>query len=125
MSSDIQDIVRANNDTWNAAFNRGDAAAVAALYTDDATVLPHTHDVVSGPGKIQEFWTAVIGAGFKDHSIEMLDVHVDGNLACEIAKWAATGPGEDGRPKSYGGSLVNLYERQADGSWKCRLHIWN
>lgn len=125
MSSDIQGIVRANNDTWNEAFNRGDAAAVASLYTDDATVLPHTHDVVSGRGKIQEFWTSVIGAGFKDHSIQLLDVHVDGNLACEIAKWAATGPGEGGQPHSYGGSLVNVYERQTDGSWKCRLHIWN
>jgi uncharacterized protein (TIGR02246 family) len=125
MPSDIRATLKTNNDTWNAAFNRGDAAAVAALYTDDATVLPHTHDVISGPGKIKELWTALIGAGCKDHSIEMLDVHVDGNLACEIAKWAASGPGEDGRPQSYGGSLVNLYERQGDGSWKCRLHIWN
>lgn len=125
MSSDIRDIVESNNDTWNAAFNRGDAAAVAALYTDDATVLPHTHDVIRGSGKIREFWTSVIGTGFKDHSIELLDVHVDGNLACEIAKWAARGPGQDDQPQSYGGSLVNLYERQRDGSWKCRLHIWN
>jgi uncharacterized protein (TIGR02246 family) len=125
MPSDIRGIVKTNNDNWNAAFNRGDAAAVAALYTDDATVLPHTHDVISGSSKIKEFWTSVIGAGFKDHSIEMLDVHVDGNLACEIAKWAASGPGQDGQTQSYGGSLVNLYERQGDGSWKCRLHIWN
>jgi uncharacterized protein (TIGR02246 family) len=125
MPSDIRGIVKTNNDTWNAAFNRGDAAAVAAMYTDDATVLPHTHDVIRGADKIKEFWVSVIGAGFTDHSIELLDVHADGNLACEIAKWAATGPGKDGQPESYGGSLVNLYEQQGDGSWKCRVHIWN
>ena len=28
------------NDAWTAAFNKGDAAAVAALYTEDAHVLP-------------------------------------------------------------------------------------
>jgi uncharacterized protein (TIGR02246 family) len=125
MPSDIRGILKTNNDTWNAAFNRGDAAAVAALYTEDATVLPHTHDVINGQSKIQEFWTSVIGAGFKNHSIEMLDVHIDGNLSYEVARWAASGPGQDGQPQSYGGSLVNLYERQGDGSWKCRLHIWN
>jgi uncharacterized protein (TIGR02246 family) len=125
MPNDIRGVVKAYNDAWNAAFNRGEAAAVAALYTDDATVLPHTHDVIRGSGKIREFWTSVIGAGFKDHSIGLLDVHLDGNLACEIAKWSARGPGEGGQLQSYGGSLVNIYERQSDGSWKCRLHIWN
>ena len=28
------------NDVWTATFNKGDAAAVAALYTEDAYVLP-------------------------------------------------------------------------------------
>ena len=28
------------NDVWTAAFDKGDAAAVAALYTEDAYVLP-------------------------------------------------------------------------------------
>lgn len=125
MADELRDVVRANNDAWNAAFNRGDAAAVTRLYTSDATVLPHTHDVVTGSNKIQEFWRSVIEAGFKDHSIELLEVHVNGEIACEIARWAATGPGEDGHPQPYGGSLVNVYEHQDDGGWKCRLHIWN
>ncbi|MDJ0945604.1 MAG: DUF4440 domain-containing protein [Kiloniellales bacterium] len=121
----IRDIVKANNDRWNAAFNSGDAVAVATLYTTEATVLPHTHDVVTGAESIQGFWKSVIDAGFKDHRIEILDVHVKGDLTYEIAKWAATGPGEDGEPQSFGGSLVNVYERQGDDGWKCCLHIWN
>ena len=45
---DIRAIVSTANDSWNAAFNRGDAGAVAALYSADGTVLPHTHAVVKG-----------------------------------------------------------------------------
>ena len=94
-------------------------------YTADATVLPHTHDVVRGAEGIRDFWKSVIEAGFKSHGIELIDVHAQGDLAFETAKWEAEGPGEGGNRQAFGGSLVNVFERQSDGSWKCRLHIWN
>jgi uncharacterized protein (TIGR02246 family) len=125
MIMEIREAIRANNDSWNKGFNNGDAAAVAGLYTPDATVLPHTHDVVRGVEAIRDFWKSVIEAGFRSHRIELIDVHAQGDLAFEIAKWQAEGPAEDGNRQESGGSLVNVFERQSDGSWKCRLHIWN
>ena len=122
---DARNIVSVNNDKWNKAFNAGEAAAVAGLYTTDATVLPHTHDVVQGVDAIRDFWISVIEAGFKNHSINLIDVYAQGDLVVEIAKWQAEGPGEGGSRQSFGGSLVNVFERQGDGSWKCRVHIWN
>jgi len=44
------------NDAWTAAFNKGDAAAVAALYTEDAHVLPPGADMVKGRSAIEAFW---------------------------------------------------------------------
>lgn len=122
---DARNIVSVNNDKWNKAFNAGEAAAVAGLYTTDATVLPHTHDVVQGVDAIRDFWKSVIEAGFKNHSINLIDVYAQGDLVVEIAKWQAEGPGEGGSRQSFGGSLVNVFERQGDGSWRCRVHIWN
>jgi len=43
-------------DQWGAAFNKGDAAAVAAMYTDDAYVLPAGAPMVRGRADIQNFW---------------------------------------------------------------------
>jgi uncharacterized protein (TIGR02246 family) len=122
---DIREAIRANNDRWNKGFNTGDAASVADLYTADATILPHTHDVVKGVEAIRDFWKSVIEAGFRSHRIELIDVHAQGDLAFEIAKWQAEGPAGKGNRQEFGGSLVNVFERQSDGSWKCRLHIWN
>ena len=122
---DARNIVGTNNDKWNSAFNAGEAEAVARLYTADATVLPHTHDVVQGIDAIRDFWKSVIEAGFKNHSITLIDVHAQENVIVEIAKWQAEGPGDGGSRQSFGGSLVNVFERQGDGSWKCRVHIWN
>jgi hypothetical protein len=37
-------------------FNAGDIASVAALYTEDAVVLPPGADMVEGRSAIQAFW---------------------------------------------------------------------
>ena len=44
------------NDAWTAAFNKGDAAAVAAMYTEDAYVLPPGAEIVKGHVAIEAFW---------------------------------------------------------------------
>ena len=41
---------------WAAAFNKGDAAAVAAMYTEDAFVLPPGAEMVKGRAAIEAFW---------------------------------------------------------------------
>jgi uncharacterized protein (TIGR02246 family) len=44
------------NETWTAAFNKGDAAAVAAMYIEDAYVLPPGAEMVKGRAGIEAFW---------------------------------------------------------------------
>ncbi len=46
------------NDKWANAFNKGDAAAVAGMYAQDAYVLPPGHAMVKGRGAIEAFWKA-------------------------------------------------------------------
>lgn len=123
--SDIRGIVKEASDRWNAAFNGGDAAAVAALYTEDATVLPHTHAVVKGTAAIADFWAGLISAGVKDHGIELREVEEEGNLAFSSGKWSATGLAEDGKAVRFEGTIVTIFRKQDDGSWKLCLHTWN
>src|SRR5438128_10162632 len=48
------------NDAWTAAFNKGDAAAVAAMYTEDAYVLPPGADMIRGRAAIEAFWRQAV-----------------------------------------------------------------
>jgi uncharacterized protein (TIGR02246 family) len=123
--NDIHAIVRTANNSWNAAFNRGDAVAVAALYTTDGTVLPHTHAVVKGTEAITQFWSGMITAGIKDHDIELLDAHEVGDIAYSNGKWRAIGVGVDGKQQVFEGLIVTILRRQRDGSWRTCLHTWN
>jgi len=54
-AQDKATIVRLN-DAWAAAFNRGDASAVAAMYTADAFALPPGAEMVKGHAAIEAFW---------------------------------------------------------------------
>lgn len=124
-ASDIHAVVKSAYDRWNAAFNSGDAAGVAALYTADGTVLPHTHTVVRGRDAIAEFWSGLISAGIKDHGIELLDAHESGEIAYANGKWWADGLGDDGKPQRFEGTIVTIFRKQDDGSWRTCLHTWN
>jgi ketosteroid isomerase-like protein len=118
-------MVRRAQDAWNVAFNRGDAAGVAALYTQNATLLPPTHSVIKGTVAIRDFWQSLITAGFKDHGIEMLEAEAEGGFAIGSGKWSANGPGEDGKVQRFQGLVVTVMRRQGDGAWKACLHTWN
>jgi uncharacterized protein (TIGR02246 family) len=125
-SSDaLKDVARRSHDAWNTAFNRGDPGAVAALYTDEATVLPPTHAIIKGTAAIRDFWQGLVAAGFREHGIEMIDAGADGDMAFTTGRWWASGPGAGGGTQRFEGVVVTLLRRQDDGSWKICLHTWN
>lgn len=121
----IEARVTEGNTAWNAAFNSGNAEALAALYQDDATLVPPTGTTVQGKTAIREFWNGLFKAGFKDHKIELISVRQEGALLIAVAKWQASGPADNGSIKQYGGQLVNILETQPDGQARSILHTWN
>jgi len=56
------------------AFDQGDAAAVAALYTDDATLLPPNNKMIQGKDGVQEFWNGAMQMGVKVAALTTVDV---------------------------------------------------
>ena len=52
----LRESIEAANQAFDAAFNRGDAAAAAALYTPGATILPPGAPAMTGRSQIQAFW---------------------------------------------------------------------
>ena len=65
-SDDARESIESSNRAFAAAFVRGDAQAVADLYTEDAELLPPGADAVVGRTAIAAFWKGAIDAGVKD-----------------------------------------------------------
>ena len=110
---------------WDKAFNSGDAKAVCALYTDDAILLPPTHDVIKGPDAVDKFIGGILGKGAKGHKFELIEASGDGNIVYGTAKWSATGKDKAGADQPWGGTSTAIFEKQADGSLKIKMHTFN
>ena len=110
---------------WDAAFNAGDAAALAAIYSEDALFLPATHDVIAGPEGVQEFFAARFEMGVTGHALELVEAHEVGDAVVAAARWSADGKDASGADQPWGGLATHVFERQDTGELKLRLHTFN
>ena len=125
LAASAEDSVKAAYSAWDAAFNKGDAGAVAALYSDDALFLPPSHEVIKGPAGVQKFLQGIIGMGTKDHKFEMIEAREAGNIIYAATKWSATGKNAEGKDQTWSGVATHVFERQSDGNLKVKLNTFN
>ena len=85
--TEMRAVVEAAYARWNSAFNRGDAAGIAALYAPHACFLPATHEVHIGPDEIRRFFAGVLASGLTGHANEILAVGGDGRLIHSATRW--------------------------------------
>ena len=110
------------NDAWTAAFNKGDAAAVAALYTEDAYVLPPGSAMVKGRAAIEAFWRQA-AQQMTDAKLTTLDVLPLGRSAArEIG--TVTLKTKSQPPQEVVGKYVVIW-RKVGRDWKLATDIWN
>ena len=101
------------------ASNRGDAEGLAALYADDAVLLPPDHEPVRGRSAIGDFWRQGTDEGLE---VTTLTLEVDGNLGYLVGRYRL--PATDEEPPD-SGKYVMCLKRQRDGAWKLTADIWN
>ena len=110
------------NDAWTAAFNKGDAAAVAALYTEDAYVLPPGSAMVKGRAAIEAFWRQA-AQQMSDAKLTTVDVLPLGRSAArEIG--TVTLKTKSQPPQEIAGKYVVVW-RKIGRDWKLATDIWN
>ena len=123
--TNVRTVVTGLNSTWNEAFNRGDASAVAALYDEKATLSAGNGKTLVGRQEIEKLFKGFIDSGVHKHTIDIVQVFGNGDFAYEVATWSARGREKDGKEPAFGGVLTNVFERGTDGKWKSVSHVWN
>ena len=110
------------NRSFVEAFDRGDFEGVAAVYTEDARIMPPGMPTVQGREAIGQFWAGGAEAfGFKSVSLTTLELDVQGGTAQELGQWeifGADGPMDRG-------SYVVVWKQGPDGAWRWHWDIWN
>jgi uncharacterized protein (TIGR02246 family) len=124
-ADELRAAMEADNARWLAAFNTPDPAAWTAMYTRDAILLPDTAQPITGPEAIRQFFEGFIKAGVKEHTFEILSTRQEGNLAYQVARWTVVVVKDTGERTPLSGNTVRIFERQSDGSWLTKVHMYN
>ena len=120
----VREAITSANQNFMNAFKRGDAAAIAALYTDDAKLLPPDIQMMSGREAIQSFWQGAMDMGIKEAKLESVGVEAQGDLAYEIGRFALTVQPKGGEGTTLTGKYVVVWKNQG-GAWRLHVDIWN
>jgi uncharacterized protein (TIGR02246 family) len=115
------DALAAGAAKWEAAFNAGNSGAVAALYADDAILLPPDAERVEGRERIDAFWEDFIVQGM---AIDLTSVRAEmvGDTAYEIGRFSVTVP--DAR-QPITGKYIWLWEGTGADDLRITADIWN
>ena len=124
-AEDLRPAMERANAAFLEAFNRPNPAGFAALYTSDAVLLFGGLPPVTGPAAITQFWEARIKAGVRDHTYEIVDAWADGRYTFQLAKAGVQLVRPTGEKTASTGYTVRIFERQSDGTWKTKVHMFN
>ncbi|WP_201977567.1 YybH family protein [Hymenobacter rubidus] len=113
--------IRRVNDQFEASFARGDAAALASLYTPGGVLLPTDMAAIQGAAGIQAFWQGAMEMGIKQVKLQTQDVEQLADTAIELGHYTLYGP--DSQTVDHGKYLVVWKEQH--GQWRLHQDIWN
>jgi uncharacterized protein (TIGR02246 family) len=110
------------NSRFAELFNKGDAAGVAALYTDDAVVLPPGAGILKGKSDIEAFWKKA-AESLGEAKLTTVDVKPLGPSAARETGYFSlktkTTPSQE-----VVGKYVVVWEKVGT-DWKLSADIWN
>ncbi len=119
--SPIREAIVAADQQWELAYGRGDAAAVAQLYTEDAQVLPPQSEPISGRQAIESFWREAMDTGIKAAKFEIDEVGDLGDTAYEVGRYTVMGAAGQVLDR---GKYIEIWQREGD-QWKVYRDLWN
>ena len=117
-TDDDETSLRKIAELWKDGYNKGDAAAVAALYTEDAYYLTQHFitGILHGRARIQAYVQRGVDARYQIDSIEVISLDCSGDFAYTVGQYKSTNAGQ----KALGVNIVVL--KKIDGKWLIVAH---
>lgn len=121
---EIRDHIATVNRAFSEAVARGDAEAMAAVYTDDAVVLPPGGPPVEGREAIAELFRGMLAeTALAAIDLESREVRVEGGTAYEVGRAHLTFRNAEAETTTTAKYVV-IWKRTDEG-WRWHVDIWN
>lgn len=118
--------IRAVSDARAEAFRRGDAAGIAAHFTDEGLLMAPGSPTQRGREAVRAYYQSIFDAYEADLESGYDEVEVSGDLAFGRGFAKVTlKPRAGGATAVSTAKYLNILRRQPDGTWKTTHDIWN
>jgi ketosteroid isomerase-like protein len=124
-ADDIRPAMESANAQFLAAFNTPNPSAFLPLYTTDSILFFQGAAPVTGAEAIKQFWESRIKIGARDHTFDIIETGADGNYAYQVTKTTIQLMRDNGEKTLLSGHTVRIFEKQSDGTWKAKIHMYN
>lgn len=119
--------LRKLDDEWSKAAGASDVEKTVSYYTDDALVMPPNSPVLQGKDAARGMWKAMFsvpgyGGGWTATKVE---VSRSGDMGWVTGNYEITETDASGKPMTDKGKYLEIWKKQADGSWKCVADMFN
>ena len=125
--SKAEQALRDADDAWSKAAASKDLDKTVSYYSADARVLPPNAPIATTKDAIRKLWADMLASpglviSWKANKVE---VAKSGDLGFVSGSYEFTMNDASGKPTTDKGKYVEVWEKQADGKWKCGTDIWN
>src|SRR5213082_2217692 len=125
--SKAEQALRDADAAWSKAAGSKDVDKTDSYYSDDATVLPPNAPAATTKEAIRKIWQNMLASpGFViSWKATKVKVAKSGDLGFVSGTYELTMNDASGKPVIDRGKYVEVWQKQADGKWKCGTDTWN
>jgi len=125
MSGEVRKAIDEANASFGKCVRAGDAAAIAACYTEDACLLPPNSGMIHSRKGVQEFWGGAISRfGLKDVIFTTMELFGAGDTITEVGEYLLKIQPQGQKQMEDKGKYIVVWKNTPQG-WKLHRDIWN
>lgn len=110
---------------FDEAMSAGDLDALMATYGPDPAALPPGAEAARGTQAVRQLWQGFMAQGETRTENRVVASWASGDVGGAWGTYTLTITPEEGEPIEDAGKFMFIAKRQADGSWKSAVNIWN
>jgi ketosteroid isomerase-like protein len=112
---------------WSKAAESKDLDKTVSYYSADATVLPPNAPAATTKEAIRKIWQDMLASPglVISWTATKVEVAKSGDLGFVSGTYELTMNDASGKPVTDKGKYVEVWEKKADGKWKCGTDTWN
>lgn len=117
--------IRRQAERWVEAARQEDADALAALYTEDAIMLPPGAPPITGRDRIRSLFARQFARSEGTYEFQTYELVVTGDWAYRRGSYVATVDPAQGDAVRLEDKFIDIWRRSPDGEWRIARDIWN